>query len=92
MKLNLSPLCLIFYRSDLGLDKDNNKPILGLAKGPIVWILESSKNDKGVLAHELEHVRQAWRGLIIFHALLLFIPAYDKWCEKKAMEAQLQNT
>jgi hypothetical protein len=44
------------------------------------------------LQHEFEHVRQAWRGLIIFHLFLLAIPKYRVWCEKKAMEVQENTT
>jgi hypothetical protein len=78
---------LIFYRPDLGLR--DGLTIYGEAKGPVVWILESVKDDVGVLNHELEHVRQFWR-LGIFHPLLLWIPAYRRWAERKALEKQIK--
>jgi len=71
MKLNIYPLCLIFYRPDLGTR--NGAPIFGLSKDPIVWIREDAKGDACILAHELEHIRQAWRGLIIIHMILLWL-------------------
>jgi hypothetical protein len=79
-------------KPDLGTQ--DGKMIYGLSKGPIVWmrqdIMDShpvdSKNE--CLQHEFEHVRQAWSGLIVFHMLLLYIPKYRAWCEKKAMEVQ----
>lgn len=86
MKLNLSPLCLIFYKPDLGTR--NGEVIYGEAKGPFIWLREDCLDDAGILNHELEHVRQAWRGLIIFHTILLWIPAYREWCEKKALVIQ----
>lgn len=85
MKLNLWPLCLIFYRPDLG--KRNGLQILGTTKPPFVWIREDCRADESTLRHELWHVGQAWRMLLIFHYLLLWVPRYRAWCEKKAEEA-----
>jgi hypothetical protein len=87
MKLNVRPLCLIFYRPDLGLR--DGLTIYGLAKGPVIWIRNDVADDVGVLNHELEHVRQFWR-LGWFHFLFLWIPAYRKWTEKKALEKQIK--
>jgi hypothetical protein len=84
--LKLSPLCLIFYRPSLGIR--DGEPIYGLTKGPIVWIMEAVKDDAGILAHELEHVRQFWRHGMIVHILLLLIPSYRAWCEAEAMKKQ----
>jgi hypothetical protein len=53
-----------------------------------MWVRNDVVGDKCILAHEYEHIRQAWRGLIIFHMLLLYIPKYRAWCEKKAMKVQ----
>jgi hypothetical protein len=86
MKLNLFPPCVIIYKLELG--SRDNKTIYGLSKGFMVWIRKDVAEDRGVLEHELEHVRQAWRGLILFHMILLLIPSYRTWCEKKAVEKQ----
>jgi hypothetical protein len=86
MKLNLRPLCVILYRPDLGTK--NGLPIYGYNQGPVVWIRNDVVDDPGVLAHELEHVRQAWRGLLIFHSLLLCYPPYRAWTEREAMKVQ----
>jgi hypothetical protein len=86
MKINWSPLCLIFYKDELGLR--GGKVIYGEAKGPIIWIRKDEIDNKGVLEHEFEHVRQAWRGFLIFHSLLLWIPAYREWTEVEAMKKQ----
>jgi hypothetical protein len=86
MKFNLSPPCVIIYKTDLGLR--DGMTIYGESKGFVVWIRNDMIYDKGVLEHELEHVRQAWKGLILFHMILLWIPSYRTWCEKKATEKQ----
>jgi hypothetical protein len=88
MKFNLSPPCLIFYRPDLGLR--DGQIMYGEAKGPFVWIREDVKDDKGILAHELEHARQFWAWGLIIHMLLLWIPRYRAWSERKAYTKQMQ--
>jgi hypothetical protein len=86
MKLNLSPLCLIFYRQYLGVI--NGNPIYGSAKGPIVWIRNDAIGDECILAHELEHIRQFWKHGLIIHMMLLWIPSYRAWCEAAAAKVQ----
>ncbi len=84
MKINPWPLALIFTRKTLGTKGGLQR--LGKEYGPIVFLLEDySEKD---LKHALWHVGQAWRGLIIIHALLLFIPEYKAWGERKAQEAE----
>lgn len=96
MRLNIKPLCFIIVKPDLG--KRNGETLLGITRGPIVWmrqdIMDTHPDDakNECLQHEFEHVRQAWRGLIIFHLFLLAIPKYRVWCEKKAMEVQENTT
>jgi hypothetical protein len=41
----------------------------GLAVGPIIFITEKYRDDQGLHLHELEHVEQAWRGLLVVHGL-----------------------
>jgi hypothetical protein len=86
MKFNLSPPCIIFYRPDLGLR--NGETIYGEAKSFVVWIRDDVKDDKGVLEHELEHVRQFWRHGLIIHMILLWYPPYRAWTEQQAMDVQ----
>jgi hypothetical protein len=87
MKLNLWPLCFISYNSDLG--RRDGKVVYGRSYACFVKIRKDVADDKGILAHELEHVRQAWCGLLILHWILLYYPAYRAWCEKRAMLTQL---
>lgn len=62
----------------------------GAANAMIVRIRPHYKNDEGLLAHELEHVKQAYRGILIIHALLyLFAPKYRFWAEVQAYRKQL---
>ena len=84
--INLWPPALIIYKPDLGLR--NGKVIYGTTRGPVVWIREDTKEDKGVLAHELEHVRQFWCYGLLIHMVLLNFPSYRAWTEVKAMEKQ----
>lgn len=46
--------------------------------------------DAGIHMHELEHVEQAWRLLLIFHSLAyLLIRKYRLWAEVKAYRRQI---
>lgn len=38
----------------------------GYAKGPFIFIHQDYRSDKGILAHEVEHVKQWWFGVLIF--------------------------
>jgi hypothetical protein len=94
MKLNLRPLCLIFYRKDLGLR--DGLTIYGEAKGFVVWIRQDimdahpDPEHNDALQHEFEHVRQAWkRG--IFHMIMLNYPPYRAKCEREALIRQMQT-
>lgn len=85
MTFHLCPPCLIFTRDDLG--SRNGEKIYGLSNGPLVWVLKGANG--GALAHELVHVKQYWCHGLIIHQLLLYYPPYRAWCEKQAMEKQL---
>ena len=61
----------------------------GRAIGPFIQIRKIYKNDYGLYQHELEHVKQAFKGLFIFHALLyLFSDKYKLWSEVQAFKKQ----
>lgn len=87
MKFNLNPPCVILYRDTLGRNKAG-ETIYGLTRGPVVWIVKGT--NKGVLAHEFEHVKQWWMHGLFVHSLLLRVPRYRAWCEAKAMKVQLE--
>jgi hypothetical protein len=88
LKLILKPLCLIFYKPDLGTE--DGKTIYGTTKGFVIKILESEKDNVGLLEHEFEHVRQFW-CLGWFHMLFMWIPAYKAWTERRALKKQLNS-
>jgi hypothetical protein len=52
----------------------NNVPagFAGVTYGPWVRILETKRDDAGLLAHELEHVKQFWAAVL---ALVCWLPA-----------------
>jgi hypothetical protein len=55
---------VIFYTAKVS--KGKGYVVQGLALGPLVIIGKFYKNDKGLLAHEMCHVKQFWcKGLII---------------------------
>lgn len=75
---------LTFY-TDFGVPQG----AAGAARGPVVFIRPSKKDDEGLYRHELEHVKQWFRGLFIFHSLLYkFLPEYRLWAEVQAFKKQ----
>jgi hypothetical protein len=70
MRFNLWPLALIFTVDSMS---PNNG---GTANGPVVRILKKYTNDTGIVAHELEHVKQFWSialpATVLFYALTVF--------------------
>lgn len=80
MRLHAWPLCLVrFVPGDFvsqQVDAATGRTwstrgqvrVLGL---PVVSIAEGYRDDLGLMAHELEHVRQFWRGWAIGAVLLL---------------------
>ena len=73
--------------SDKGLAPD----IGGRAKAFYIRIRPRYKDDIGILEHELQHVRQAYKGLLLIHILRYRYSAKYKFkCEVEAYA--LQNT
>jgi len=64
MTLNLWPPALVIFTDRLPDD------IGGQARGPVVFIKNKYATDTGLLMHELEHVKQWWSMLCVFHSLL----------------------
>jgi len=56
----------------------------GIAVGPLIFIRPKYKDDKGLLEHEKEHVRQFWKYLGI-NGLLYFFS--QKWRYKFELDA-----
>lgn len=71
MKLNLSPLAIIFYVDDINI-RPGESSVAGRANGPIVRILKKYSEDAGLLHHELFHVGQFW-VLFIISAIMLAV-------------------
>ena len=62
------------------------------ARGPVIFIRPKYRGDFGIYKHELEHVKQSFIGLFIFHALLyLLVPEYRLWCEVQAYKEQAKH-
>lgn len=66
----------------------------GCANGPIIRIRPEKKGDEGLLAHEIEHVRQWWCWIPLLglpHSLLyLLSKRYRQWSEVTAYRIQLE--
>jgi hypothetical protein len=62
------------------------------ACGPLIFIRPKYREDHGLYMHELEHVKQSFAGLIVFHVCLyLLAPKYRLWCEVQAYKAQAKH-
>lgn len=62
------------------------------ARGPFIFIRPEYRGDAGLLAHERVHVWQAWRGLLIAHALCyLMSDKYKLECEVEAYREQAMH-
>jgi hypothetical protein len=61
----------------------------GYARLWFVRIRPKYKDDQGILAHELEHVRQWWCNPIGHGLMYLFIKSYRRWAEVRAYKIQL---
>ena len=60
----------------------------GCANGPLVFIRPKYKDDKGLIAHEVTHVKQ-WFCTLGFHSLFyLFLDLYKLWAEVQAYKKQ----
>jgi len=63
----------------------------GCANAMIVRIRPEYEGDEGLLQHELTHVKQAYRLLILFHSLLyLFDDSYRLHAEVESYRKQLE--
>ena len=64
----------------------------GIAIGPVVLIQNKWRLSGRVLIHELEHVRQSYRLLMLGHFLLyLLVGRYRLWAEVAAYAKQAQT-
>jgi len=76
----------IFYTN-----KFVNNTDAGTARAMFIWIRPSYKNDKGLLEHELVHVRQFWRNPLFFGLLYRFSEKYRFNSEVEAYREQLKH-
>lgn len=57
----------------------------------LVLIVHARRGDRGLHQHELEHAEQAWRGLLLVHALLYLLwPRYRLRAELAAYRRQIR--
>ena len=67
--------------------------VAGRANAFVVRIRPSYAGDEGILQHELTHVKQAYRLLLIGHAMLyIFSKRYRYAAEVEAYKAQLRHS
>lgn len=77
----------VFYPNKESLDKHGITH--GASYGFFVLIVRKYKDDKGLFAHEAEHVKQFWtRGLLIHKYLYAFWKYYKFKCELDAYVRQ----
>lgn len=76
---------IIFYTDNLP------EHSAGCANGPIVRIRPGHKEDKGIEAHELVHVRQWWRTMGLHSILYQCSPKYRLKSEIEAYREQINN-
>lgn len=63
----------------------------GIARYWFIKIRPSRMNDAGILAHEIEHVRQFWM-FSLFHCIAYGrLDRYTLWCEVHAYREQLKH-
>jgi len=87
MTINWMPPCRILYVDSLP------SGFGGQVNWLTVRILKKYENDKGLLMHELEHIKQAWCLLFVFHILLYrYNRGYRQWAEVKAYRKQMKYT
>ena len=78
---------LLFYT-----DKFIPSHSAGIHKFFFILIRPIYKEDKGLLAHEVEHVKQAWIGLLLGHQLLYTLSQrYRLYCEVAAYKEQAKH-
>ena len=64
----------------------------GYSRAWSVRIRPAYKNDKGLEAHEVEHVRQWWYSLGFSSILYLMSKRFRLWAEVKCYKVQLEYT
>jgi len=62
----------------------------GCANGPVIRIRPAYKNDKGLLFHEIEHIRHWWYSLGFSSILYLLSKRFRLWAEVKCYKVQLE--
>jgi hypothetical protein len=77
---------LIFYVNKV--QKGKGYVVRGKTIGPVVIIGTSYEKDRGLLEHEIEHVRQFWTHGLFIHSYLYLIRKYRLWCECMAYYKQ----
>ncbi len=70
---------------------DNGEWFAGRAYGPVVKIKRKYKDDKGLLWHEEEHVRQFYKTLGLHGLLYKFVRRYRAWAEATAYARQVEG-
>ena len=78
---------LVFY-TDFGVPQGS----AGCARGPVAFIRPEYRDDKGLLAHELEHVKQWWLTFGLHSFLYLLVPFYRLNSEVEAYKVQLKHS
>lgn len=63
----------------------------GKALGPIILIRPAYRGDAGLLAHEVEHVRQFWATAGLHLVLYPLVRRYRMWAEARAFARQVQH-
>ena len=87
MKIKLWPLALIFYVNKI--KSDSTGVTHGIANAFVVRIVNSHAQDKGLLVHELTHVKRFWlHGLLVELVLYRFFPRYRLSAEAEAYARQ----
>ncbi len=81
---------VIFYVDDVGTWNTGTKG--GRNIGPLIWLRTDKRDDRGLLAHELTHARQAWRMPLLHDVLYALSPRYRLQCEVAAYRVQLGYT
>ena len=84
MQFNFVPPALIFY-TGWGLSDG----VAGASNGPVVRIRPNLVSDRGLLMHELEHVRQWWITLGLGPLAYLVSRHYRRWSESRAYRVQM---
>lgn len=85
MKLNLWPFAIIFFTDRLVPERFG-----AFAVWPFIFIRPKYRNDRGLLEHELQHVRQIFRyGVLPFPFLYLLNAEFKLRMEAEAYRVQL---